>query len=628
MSEVGDGHDDRDEEPDNSDNSSGSEDESIDSSSDEGSGLLDLVAIEAHEALHEGSSTDNELDDSSLHSPWACFNPFCRLPYELRQRIWELFCPELRFKPRVLDFTISPGTARHRDSTTPSAARIWTVHDGLTLQDQTSNTRTILSVHQESRAMALRALPHTLSIDGGSGDAEIRFNRDADVILINGLRGANSDDIFHLPKFADEVKNVALGGWESSDRTSAEAFSNLVGNFGNLQSLFTCASSAAWRKKNLIWCTSDLANRFFSETFESEPGIGEDLEILYAWPDVYDHKDFAKFQIPHDECQTIPEVLQKTLDETGAQAWPMAIFEFDRGMRRYRSLLDCDPGADDHYSSDDNSQITRSTEESHTDLDAYESDGIDDDEIIEIHSSSDEEDEVTLEHAFPRSAALLDHESHNTTGDEASEGNFSSPEAASEAGEDTTVSSRRRKRQIVSDSDDETEAQDRPVSKRARVARIVLSDSEGESEPDGAREADHIVRRPRVLISDSEETLSGDDLPVAKEAGSAGIKYGVVSEPGARNDSDGEESESAESDDSEDSGEDLEQPVAHVSLAERLHLHREVPAVPSSESGTDDHGSEDSSTQIAGDEDESDEGASRNGLVLDLAEESGGSDEY
>ncbi|UPK94728.1 hypothetical protein LCI18_005663 [Fusarium solani-melongenae] len=298
--ESSDNHIDGDERPsdqelsENDSDDDNSDDNSDDGSSDDsdGGGLLDTMAAEGSEdESSEESSDEDELDRGVSSSTKAHFPQFCRLPIELRQRIWELFCPELRARHRVLDFSISYGTARHPDA---ASAFVWTVRDGIALDDQTRTLRTVLAVHHESRAMASNAFPHSLSMDAGAGDAVVRFNRDSDVVLINGLRSPEGNHVFHLPEFGSEIKNLALSGWSSLDQIDGTAVSNFLVKFDQLESFFVCLSFSNCRKSRMAWCTSDLINRYHTQTFEREAGFGENLQWLYCWPDLRNHADFAK----------------------------------------------------------------------------------------------------------------------------------------------------------------------------------------------------------------------------------------------------------------------------------------------------------------------------------------------
>ncbi|KNB14854.1 hypothetical protein FOXG_21217 [Fusarium oxysporum f. sp. lycopersici 4287] len=294
------------EQEDSSENESGDESSESDDNSD-GGGLLDTMAADGSE--EESSDEDDDIyhrNDLTQDSYLDSFPQFGRLPSELRNTIWELFCPELCARHRVLDFQISYGTALHPDS---ASSFVWTVRDGIALGDQTKNLRTVFAVHKESRALASNAFPDSLSIDAGSGDATVRFNRNSDVVLMNGLSCPPGRMVFHLPGFASEVKNFALGGPNILDDLSGPDVPALLRQFNQLECFYVNVSSTDCQKSTLGWCTSDLINRYQTQTYEKQPGLGEDLQFLWCWPDLQRHPDFARFQIDRDTWDNLPDPL-------------------------------------------------------------------------------------------------------------------------------------------------------------------------------------------------------------------------------------------------------------------------------------------------------------------------------
>ncbi|CAK7230809.1 hypothetical protein SEUCBS140593_007714 [Sporothrix eucalyptigena] len=96
------------------------------------------------------------------------FPQFPKLPPELRMRIWETFCSELRRKNRVIQVMM-----QNDGRLTPA----------VTMDQQTEPTRRFMRICRETRAMGLRALPDTLHIGVSKHDeGEIRFNAETDVI--------------------------------------------------------------------------------------------------------------------------------------------------------------------------------------------------------------------------------------------------------------------------------------------------------------------------------------------------------------------------------------------------------------------------------------------------------------
>ncbi|KAK7428441.1 hypothetical protein QQZ08_005060 [Neonectria magnoliae] len=605
----------------------GSEDESGDASSDsetsDAGGLLDVMAVEGEETDEsDDASSDNgdgdSDDDDRGGPPHHSFSKFLQLPFELRHRVWELFCPELRLRSRIFDFNMSPGTVRYHDPSPPATARVWTVADWLTLGDQTRSIRRLLSVHHESRALALKQFPDSLSIEGGSGDAIVRFDRDRDVVVIYGLESAGPEDVFLLPGFAEHVKHAGIATWDDSFASDADAVAHLAQDLSSLEAFFFCSSSTSLRREDLTWCTSDLVNRQHLQRYEEAPGLGEDMESLYAWPDIRNHADFARFQIPKDLLAPVPEPLDEVFRRKGVKTWPVVRFEFERGMRRYRSLLE--PGIEGYETDSSGDSELGSESESGTDLDQYESDGIDDEEIVEGSDASD--DEISI-----------DGEPHERVeiGGDTPEAHFSSPEPESINGgaqfsspEPESVNggahflspepepepvNRGRKRRVVEDSDDDSDVPVRPITKRARTTHVVSSDSEDDDDQEQKGPRPPINRAARIVLSDSDS-----DAP-EQTTKPRGVTESGTDESETLHES-SEEDESDENGSSED-----EKPAAPLSLAERLRLHREVHPIESSddEAGQDDSDGEDVSDDENDGSDE--EGRSRNSFFINMAED-------
>jgi hypothetical protein len=648
------------------DESEDSQDESNDASSESSEeahegGFFDTMAAEGSE--DEESEDDSEIGFGASH-PDPEFPQFLKLPIELRRHIWELYCPELRLKPRMMDFTINPGTARHRDPSWSPAKQVWTVTDGIMLADMTSATRTVLSVHAESRSMALAVLTDTLAIEAGSGDALVRFNPEKDLVKISGLspRDYRAGDYLYLDGFADKVKNLSLSAEEAfrdgislpnelSDEllrfeTMTHAFLNLLDKFKNIETVFfgathrnTPSDDEKSRKRRLRWCASDLVNHHFIETHELVDGYGENLQYIFCWPDLISHKDFAKTSVDKLWCdeESMPKEFSEYFEHRNIGYWPVVIFEAGKGRRRYESLFQ-EPDFDFTTSdSDDWSDHSLATDPH---LDAYESDGIDDAEVLETFDDSDDgdlsdadrrlgglssENGSVIEGRFssPEAGSGSDEsavigkrgELSDVDAEDAVEGRFSSPEADSDAAPSPPVN-RGRKRRIVSDSDDEEEATEEPASKRPRMACVVLSDSEDEpvltQQTSGSNRS-----RGRQVLSDSDDDDDEDE-------GGAGVAPAVEKKTASsddEDDSDPEESDQA-SDSSDDSDED-EKPPPQLSLAERLRLHRETN--PVSDDGNDSSGTVDVDDDE--EDDESDDEDDESGLLLRMADDGSGSED-
>ncbi|KAM5376206.1 hypothetical protein ACJA88_007317 [Fusarium oxysporum] len=451
------------EQEDSSENESGDESSESDDDSD-GGGLLDTMAADGSE--EEPSDEDDDIyhhNDLTQDSYLDSFPQFGRLPSELRNTIWELFCPELCARHRVLDFQISYGTALHPDS---ASSFVWTVRDGIALGDQTKNLRTVFAVHKESRALATNAFPDSLSIDAGSGDATVRFNQNSDVVLMNGLSCPPGRMVFHLPGFASEVKNFALGGPNILDDLSGPDVPALLRQFNQLECFYVNVSSMDCQKSTLGWCTSDLINRYQTQTYEKQPGLGEDLQFLWCWPDLQRHPDFARFQIDRDTWDNLPDPLGSELEQRGLKAWPMT---YDPSDEEGISLASGSPPPAPQEISDDEDDEGAGANFSSPEPE-QEAAPVQRGRKRRVVSDSDDEDEEDVEPTAKRARMARVVESD----DEDDE-----PVVQQEQ-------TRQRSRAIVSDDEDEDEG---GVSKEPRASDSSSEESEEESDESEDEEA-------------------------------------------------------------------------------------------------------------------------------------------
>lgn len=575
--------------------------ESNSESSESAQRYLDVVAVETDDNSSEDSSEEESSDEEgSQGATLRQFRPFSRLPPELRNLIWEDFCPDLTAPSRIVDFYVSPGSGRHQLYASEATKKSWTIKPGMFLYQQTLALRTVLSVHKESRANALRVVPDTVAMDAGHGDALVRFNKDHDVAMVDGIDDSRSSITVHLPDFGDEVKNLALhsrgGDFGNLDR---ETVSRFLSQFSHLETLLVCTAARSHSMEHLTWSTSRLIHHYTMQNTELRPGFGEDITVLYCWPDLINHGDFARFQIP--PLVAVPERIGRRLEEIGARAWPIVCFEFQSGLDRYKALCngELDSGDDDSLGS-----LPDDSEDSHTDLDEYESEGIDDEEIVQTYDSSEDEDDIDDQVPIQTDSPRPDYLQAQFSSPEPDSG----PEAAH--GNDGAVMALRRKRRIISDSDGEDEEDLEPVAKRARTTVVISSDSESTPTVSEASPQVHEPRRKaRIVLSDSDS----DD---AKEP---------------EKNSPGSESEDSAASDDDDDDEPAVKPVQRISLADRLRQHREdnpVESVASSEYNSEpgpDYSS--IAADIEEGDDEEDESGEEGGAFLRMAEESNGEED-
>lgn len=556
----------------NTGSGAGSEvDESDTSGRDHHHGFFDIEASESNEPDESGSE-QAEFDTDIHHS----FPHFCRIPVELRWRIWEFFCPDLAAQPRVFNFMAMPATTGN------GADEVW---PDATISSQTAAARAMLATHRESRSLALGAFPDTLEfLNGGP---MIRFNSADDVIRLE-IHGTPSPRYGHIrlnAGFRNAVRHLAIcpnpfnaGGDIEGDVLEQLNFVRFLLTFPHLKTIYSYANDYSHRREHLKWCVSDSIYRYYCQTFEIEPGLGEDLQFMYCWPDLIQNSDYAWSEIPmrnlgvsssdlsrvavmlgdlHASDEDIEPLNQGEVDWlSGIKVCPMVGFEFDSGLHNFNSLLDRKAADNWNFDSDSSSES-----EDSTDSDQYESDGIDDAEIDgDREYSSDEEGDLEV-------IPLSDEESTTLEGldlpqDEAGDDDpvalFSSPEPEPE-----------------SSSSDESGALGTTATQATiRMAkrpnrRIVSSDSEGDSDED--IQARPVNRRPRVILSDSEdedEDAGGGKGPAANP---------IRPETG--------QDDSSEKEESDEEG-DKSRPM---SLAERLQLHRQENPIssPGSHDGSD-----------------------------------------
>ncbi|KAG6049061.1 hypothetical protein E4U17_006954 [Claviceps sp. LM77 group G4] len=506
----------RSDDPDSSDDAStSSSDESENSVRNHNS----LIDDEAEESGEESSSGHDFRNGDA--APRPAFPQFMQLPPELRHQIWHLYCPDLSAKARVLQFSVGPSSAilQRPDH--------YSVKDHFSLADQTENLRVMLSMNSESRGIALRKYPDELIMDAGSGNAIVRFRKETDVVILTDWKPHRK---YFLPGFADKVESISVNPMECYreelgiddeldyyDGMVLKVIPAMKDLFPNLKRLYTLWPGLL-QSTDLMkeWCETDFVHTYMVETHERESGLGEDTKSLFSWPDLDEYAEFT---------HRIPRVCSpEKIKDSGLEVWPLVEFESQSGIKIYEKmrrsyfnsqlLFDFEVRYSDDLSTD-SSHITLDDSDSNadgTDLNEYESEGIDDEEIIEIEGSSEDE--------------LLQGEP----------GRFSSPESddvevlAEVNTEPVEPVPRSRKRKaIVVDSDDDEEAMeekgsdnegDRRQNKRARLTCLILdSDDEEDGEGDDVQhdqneiEAISTRRAPkssRVMLSSGDDQSDND----------------------------------------------------------------------------------------------------------------------
>ncbi|KAI0835993.1 hypothetical protein F5Y06DRAFT_274959 [Hypoxylon sp. FL0890] len=553
--------------------------------SEEANEFLDMEVAESDDQSEHGDNSS--LDDTEP----AFFPQFTRLPPELRARIWEYFDPDLKTKPRVFELILS-----------------LTLGESACLADQTAPARAMLATHHESRALALKSYPDTLDLYGGSGI--LRYNSAKDLIyVLNDFRIFPKD----MEAITSQMKNpshVAV----LYPAEEAPHFDMPPHAKGKLRSLyFASDTSHDFKRKGLQWCVSDSVHSYYRQWIEEEAGIPHVVETRYCWPDIDNHRGFAK-----------ENVRQELFPIEGVEIWPMFEFFGRDGLDLYHKIQDAvstESERGDQWSSDTESEDESSTE------DEYESEGIDDATIDGDESLSEDEDDLVVQpdseeddaSNFNGFSPLRDENQELSLGEEVGVGNFSSLEPESP---------------IHVGSESEHPASDaEPVVKASRrKRRIVSSDDEHESEDERnetAQMSSRPAKRSRVVLSDTE-----DEEDEVNKNNDEGVEHGREATDESE---DNENSEEEESDESEEEEEE-EEPVKAkpMSLFEKLRQFRdEVPVSPDSGPGSDGGDSMDNedfgeggNINFTDDEVDDEDGLLENDAISREMSESGEEDEW
>jgi hypothetical protein len=550
----------------------------------------DLVDIEADEDSSD-EDPEHNADDG------AEFTLFMELPPELRLRIWQLFCPDLMSKSR---FVPVPATFAAFD-TSPQA---------MALPAQTESIRMLSAVHRDTRKLVVSAYPNILPM---RRDGQLRFSADRDVAYIE-IGGDNEEetDWLLVRRVLGQVSRVCL----SSDALIAhsERFEEALSAAARLEKLFLFTEGTCSQSYN--WCGSPLIHHTVVGTHETSANLGEDLRWIYVWPDLERHRDFATIHVGRvDESKSlIPEDLWSLFSEMGIEVWPLVLWEFEH-MEHYFFLVEkYDAGQLEDLPSSDDEDDTNEVEVDESSS-GYESTGIDDAEIISVHSPSEDE-------FVPNAPITLDTSPPASVDHDAGDARFSSVEVDSAEEEEPPgeLTARRPKRHISSDSDDES-GSEQPVTKRQRTRPAVVSDSSSEDDNKDSDADEGAV-----------ETSRDTSQPARSRRLAQVISSDTESSNSEKNDEDrsddGEHLSQSGSDDTEGNS------PRRLTLAERLQQNRtrypDRKAAGRGRALIEDDGSEESNSEDDdNEEDESEEDSEEeeDGLIDGMAEDSDGEGE-
>ncbi|KAK4221940.1 hypothetical protein QBC38DRAFT_491004 [Podospora fimiseda] len=507
--------------------------------------------------IDDMAEEESEYDsDSDSVGYQHTFTQFKRLPLELRERVWEMFCTDLITRSRLLHFIILPSLLRSHifpyDMPPPE------VQEGATLIDQTEPARRVLSVHRESRFFALRSFPHVLRFRRGK--AFVRFHRERDLVYLE--KGASFDyrsmvPMPILPGFSENIQHVAIDpdAWAIEDASLAPY---LVA-FPRMRHAYFVTDYTWTRARDMMWAADEKrVCHYFCVTHELRPGLGEDSTYHWVWPNVstpageqWALQNVNPGKVGVDDFNT--NYGERAWD-AGLQVWPVILFPMPHGENALKAMTECVkrgetahirwPDLHDSYD-----------EPSDTDVpDEYESSGIDDDPI-EQDLDEESEDDLAV-------ADGSDSDSDNSGSDEDEEQaeQTTAIDLAGFNGFSDLESPAEDVIELLTDSEESNDGSDsdgpssRPVApkrlKRSR-SRVIESDSndnasetkddddDGDEEMPRKRARKELPRRKKPSISDSDEEESDHAPPVSGKRRALGRRNGR-SIPVSEEDSDDE----------------------------------------------------------------------------------------
>jgi hypothetical protein len=518
--------------------------------------LLDIEAIESGDESEEDSEGEGQYDwRPELHS----FPQFLLLPIELRQHIWECFDWDMRCEGRVFDMLPMWG-----GGTSSRSIELW---ESATLAAQTAAARAVLATHRESREMALKFYPDTLSLRNGG---LIRLNKANDVILLlaaqrhNGIeteRYAPLESIWTLvAEGLPDVSTIALeqqlfhymtvGGSPPSPEVPKD------------KKLLVCVDTEEYAGEELRWCITPSAQNFLHSTHEPSeeqwdtmPSEQKLVQFMYCWPRQQKQVEFEHDGIQNLEAYFVrhPDRLSGDVSHFEPEFWTFARETFL--MQRFSfsdiELFDRlkEVGAmEGEWSENWAEHCTQylSDDESLLGENEYESDGIDDDTIDSDEGNDSDDDRVLQDEADDDSLAVVANFSSVEPESPARFQDFDNPALAAEA-------------EPHGEGDSEDESEPAPMPRRAK-RRILDSDDEDVEESAPTR------KRTRVVVSESEDDASGEDTDTFRDPPQD--RHKALQQLGSDGDSSEEGSEVRST---EEEDEDVPR---RQSLAERLQLFR------------------------------------------------------
>lgn len=305
--------------------------------------------------------THSESEGVKKETSERTFHRFNDLPTELRYRIWELYCTDLAAPARVFEFRIAHlSTVGNRNPhPKPSDQRVFETEN---LKYCTSEIRKVLAVNQESRNLALRALPDTLDfrmfpcgvveIWGGISEnrpASLRFRKETDVILLretpqwvwdeDGSAISGPDAAFDLPNFGHVVQNLAV--CQTAEAILWDDYvvdiKHLLRQFPNLVNYYYLIPSYMADARHMTWAVAPETTRhLFKYADNPEPADYTPERELFCWVT----KDaLPKVRIPR-HIEHIANRLKPLAEEKGVNLLPMTHFYGRRDLNLYVAVVE------------------------------------------------------------------------------------------------------------------------------------------------------------------------------------------------------------------------------------------------------------------------------------------------
>lgn len=310
---------------------------------------------------HSGEPSEVEDEDSEYgdfesvcDGESTSFPQFTRLPPELRCHIWELYCPDLTMSARLLDFQVGRKLGTNLDS--PVEPSDFVVYEGPSLNTSTRRIRKVLAVHNESRALALSALPDTLTFRWTTdrkaflmlqqpGDdiplhtGIVRFRKERDIVLFGGLplweeRWENKPTKMSLDGFADHVQNAAFFARTRLRVEEVQDCCMTLDNLPNLKNVFYCNSCHALKYEHMRWVTKPSCRE---RTIGRVDAMGTlTMPELYCWLDPDETLDW---RAPRRLTRLV-RMLAPHAAEAGWKLLPMLYFGGKSQIERRDSIVE------------------------------------------------------------------------------------------------------------------------------------------------------------------------------------------------------------------------------------------------------------------------------------------------